>query len=262
MKNFSMLLLPLMLLSAMNIHAAVRTQVIEYTLRGQTFEGYLAYDDAITGRRPGVLVVHDWNGLNDYAKRRAEQLAELGYAAFAVDMYGKGNRAQNSQEAGRLAGAVRADRPMMRARINAALETLKKQDMVDPNRMAGMGYCFGGGVALELARSGAPVLGVISFHGNLDTPDPKDAANIKGKVLVLHGADDPNVPPAQVKAFEEEMRQAKVDWQMVHYGNAVHSFTNPSAGNDNSKGSAYNAKADARSWVAMKDFFAEIFAGK
>jgi len=147
----------------------------------------------------------------------------------------------------------------MRARANAGLEVLKKHPLTDVNRIAAIGYCFGGTVVLEMARSGAELAGVVSFHGGLSTPNPSDAKNIKGKVLVLHGADDPAVPPDQVIAFQDELRKAGVDWQMVSYGGAVHSFTNPEAGNDPSRGAAYNEKADKRSWEAMKTFFGEIF---
>ncbi len=242
-------------------HAEAKLQGrnVEYTQGGKTFEGYLVYDDAIQGPRPGVLVAHEWMGLNDYARSRADQLASLGYVAFAVDLYGKGVRPTTPEEAGKLAGAVKGDRPLMRARMNAGLDVLKREDLVDRNRIAAIGYCFGGTAVLELARSGAEVIGVVSFHGGLDSPTPKDAAQIRGKVLVLHGADDPNVPPAQVTAFQEEMRNAKVDWQMVYYANAVHAFTNPSAGNDPKRGAAYNEKADKRSWEAMRTFFNEIF---
>jgi dienelactone hydrolase len=243
----------------MPTQARLHSEAVDYTEGGTTFQGYLVYDDAVRTPRPGVLVVHEWMGLGDYAKHRADQLAELGYVAFAADMYGMGVRPQNSQEAGKLAGGLKGDRPLMRARINAAFDVLKSQKMVDKNRIAVMGYCFGGTVALELARSGADIKGVVSFHGGLDTPNPDDASRIKGKVLVLHGADDPNVPPAQVAAFEDEMRKAHVDWQLVAYGGAVHAFTNPAAGNDNSKGAAYNAAADRRSWEAMRTFFSEIF---
>jgi dienelactone hydrolase len=235
---------------------------VEYRQGDQVLEGYFVYDDTFTGPRPGVMVVHEWMGLNDYSKRRADQLAEMGYAAFAVDMYGKGIRPQNPDEARKLSSGLKSDRGLMRARINAALETFEKQNMVDRNRIAAIGYCFGGTVSLELARSGAEVLGVVSFHGGLDSPQPQDAKNIKGKVLVLHGADDPNVPPQQVADFQEEMRRADVDWQMVYYGDAVHSFTNPSAGNDKSRGNAYNAEADRRSWEAMRTFLGEVFQSK
>jgi dienelactone hydrolase len=239
--------------------AALHRESVSYAQGGNTFIGYLVYDDAIQGTRPGVVVVHEWMGLNDYAKHRADQLAELGYVAFAADMYGNGMVATSTAEAGKLAGALKNDRPLMRARINAALDVLKKQKLVDRNRLAAIGYCFGGTAALELARSGADVLGVVSFHGGLDSPTPADASHIRGKVLALHGADDPNVPPAQVTAFQEEMRKGRVDWQMNYYSGAVHGFTNPANGNDPSRGVAYNEAADRRSWQAMKDFFAEIF---
>ncbi len=250
----------LTLLAAMTARSAIRTETVEYTLGGKTFAGYLAYDDALAGRRPGVLVVHEWMGLDEYAKRRAEQFAALGYVALAPDMYGNGMVAADRGEAAALSGALKNDRSEMRARINAALQTLLKSAMVDPDRVAALGYCFGGTVALELARSGAPVRGVISLHGGLDSPTPAGAGSIKGRVLVLHGADDPNVPPSQVAAFQEEMRGAMADWELVAYGNAVHGFTNPANGSDNARGVAYNAKADARSWEAMKLFFKDIFA--
>lgn len=235
----------------------VRTEVVEYRDGDLTLEGYLAWDDALQGSRPGVLVVHQWKGLGDYEKRRARELAQLGYAAFALDMYGKGVRPESPQEAGKQAGLFKNDRALTRSRAAAGLRTLASHDLAAGQPVAVMGYCFGGMVALELARSGAPVAGAVSFHGNLDTPDPKDAAQIKGRILVLHGADDPHVPPAQVEAFQKEMRDAGVDWQLVAYGGAVHSFTDTGAGDDPSRGAAYNANADRRSWEAMKDFFAE-----
>ncbi len=235
------------------------TKTIEYKDGSAVLEGYLAYDDSLPSPRPGVLVVHEWTGLGDYVKGRAEQLAKLGYVAFAVDIYGRGIRPQTAEEAAAQAGIYRADRPLMRRRITAGLDWLKQNKLVDPGRIAAIGYCFGGGVVLELARSGAAVAGVVSFHGNLDTPHPEDAGNIKAKVLVLHGADDPYVGPEKVTAFENEMREAGVDWQLNMYGGAVHSFTNPASGNDPSKGAAYNAVADRRSWEAMKQFFEEIF---
>ena len=148
---------------------------------------------------------------------------------------------------------------LLRARVNAALRTLRKEPHVDPERVAAIGYCFGGTTVLELARSGAEIAGVVSFHGGLDTPNPADAKSIRCKLLVLHGADDPNVPPSQVAAFESEMTTAGVDWQLIKYSGAVHAFTNPEAGHDNSKGAAYNERAAKRSWEAMKVFFAEIF---
>lgn len=242
------------------VRAAVQTKAVEYKDGDVVLEGFLAWDDAVKGKAPGVLAVHEWYGLNDYAKGRAKQLAEMGYAAFAVDMYGKGVLAKTPDEAREQSGKVKGDRKLMRRRVNAGLEAFRKQEQVDPKRVAAIGYCFGGTTVLELARSGADVLGVVSFHGGLDTPDPADAKNIKAKVLVLTGADDPSVPPKQVEAFEDEMRKGGVDYSVTAYGGAVHAFTNPATGDDPSKGAAYNAKADKRSWQAMKDFFAEIFA--
>lgn len=262
MKSLFWILATLPIFVAGIAQAGLLTEVVEYKQGETTLEGYLAYDDSTQIKRPGVIVIHDWMGTNPYVHKRAEQLARLGYIAFAIDMYGKGVRPKDANEAAALAGIYRADRQLMRARANAGLEVLKRHSLTDVRRIAAIGYCFGGGTVLELARGGAEVAGVVSFHGNLDTPTPADARNIKGRVLVLHGADDPFVPPHQVSAFQEEMRQAKVDWQMVIYGGAVHSFTNPGAGSDPAKGAAYNEKADRRSWEVMKLFFSEIFREK
>ncbi len=242
-----------------SVQAAVQTRDVEYRHGDAVLQGYLAWDDATEGKRPGVVIVHQWMGLTDYEKGRARQLASLGYVAFALDMYGKGVRPTNPQEAAAQAGAFRGDRALMRARARAGLDELMRSDLCDDGRVAAMGYCFGGGCALELARSGAPLVGTVSFHGNLDTPNPDDAKDIRGSVLVCHGADDPHVTAEQVLAFEQEMRNAKVDWELNAYGNAVHAFTQPGAGNDPSRGAAYNAKADRRSWQAMQAFFKEVF---
>ncbi|GAB4341715.1 MAG: dienelactone hydrolase family protein [Candidatus Abyssubacteria bacterium] len=239
--------------------AELRTQVVEYRHGDAVLEGYLAYDDSFDGPRAGVLVFHEWMGLGDYEKGRTEQLAKLGYVAFAADIYGKGIRPTTREEAAKQAGIYRKDRQLMRARAKAALDVLRNHTLSDDSRIAAIGYCFGGGVALELARSGADVVGAVTFHGSLNTPNPADARNIKGKILVLHGADDPHVSGGEVAAFQDEMRAAGVDWLMVSYGDAVHSFTNPAAGADVSTGSAYNEKADRRSWEAMKTFFGEVF---
>lgn len=238
---------------------AIETQAIEYRQGDTRLIGYLAYPKDLKEQRPGILVVHEWMGLNDYAKRRAEQLAALGYVALAADIYGDGKIAANTQEAGALAGQYKKDRALLRVRVAAGLAALKAQPHVAPAQLAAIGYCFGGTAVLELARSGADVAGVVSFHGGLDSPAPQDARNIHGKVLALHGADDPNVPADQVAAFEQEMRAAGVDWELVAYGGAVHGFTNPANGSDNRRGVAYNAKADQRSWLAMRQFFAELF---
>jgi len=249
----------LLLAGASVATAEVRTKVVEYKHGDAVLEGYLAWDDAIRGKRPGVLVVHEWTGLGSYARMRAEKLAGLGYVAFAIDMYGKGVRPKTPQEAGAQAGIYKSDRQLMRARALAGLNGLLGNEMCDTKRVAAIGYCFGGTTVLEIARSGADIAGVASFHGALDTPNPGDAKNIKCKVLALHGGDDPYVPRKDVEAFEDEMRAGGVDWQLNVYAGAVHAFTNPEAGDDNSKGAAYNAKADRRSWDAMKLFLAEIF---
>jgi dienelactone hydrolase len=240
------------------LHAEVVFKTVGYKEGNATLEGLSVHDDAVRGKRPAVLVVHQWKGLGDYEKKRAEMLARLGYNVFAVDIYGKGVRLTNPQDASAEAAKFKSDRSLLRARVNAGLAVLKKDELTDATKVAAIGYCFGGTTVLELARSGADISGVVSFHGGLSTPMPADS-KIKAKVLALHGADDPHVPPPEVAAFEEEMRKAKADWALVSYGSAVHSFTDWNAGNDNSKGSAYNEKADQRSWQAMKDFFAEIF---
>lgn len=253
-------LIPLLLLATTLLsNAAVKSEPVEYKQGDTVLEGWLVYDDAGTGRRPGVLVAHDWYGVSDYVKGRAEQLAQLGYVAFVADIYGKGIRPQTSKDAAAVSGKLKDDRALIRARMNAALDILKNNPRVDPDRIAAIGYCFGGMAVLELARSGADIAGVVSFHGGLDTPTPQDAKNIRCKVLILHGADDPFASAAQVAAVEDEMRKAGVDYQITLYGGAVHAFTREDSGNDPSKGIAYNEKADKRSWQAMENFFEEIF---
>ena len=258
-ENMKALLMLFVIGSGVVFAGEIKTGTIEYKQGETVLEGFYAYDVSITGKRPAVLVAHQWKGLSEYEKKRARMLAELGYNVLAADVYGKGVRPDNPKDAAAMAGKYKADRPLLRNRINAAFELLKKDSRTDSAKMAAIGYCFGGTTVLELARSGADVSGVVSFHGALGTPTPGDAAKIKGRVLALHGADDPFVPPTEVAGFEEEMRKAKIDWQLVAYGGAVHSFTDWNAGNDNSKGAAYNEKADQRSWQAMKDFFRELF---
>jgi dienelactone hydrolase len=241
------------------MQAEIKTETVEYKHGETVLEGVHVYDDSAQGKRPGVLIVHQWKGLGPYEKERGQMLAKLGYNVFALDIYGQGVRPNNPKDAGALAGKYKADRALLRERVKAGLDALKKDERTDEKKIAAIGYCFGGTTVLELARSGADIAGVVSFHGGLSTPNSSDAKNIKCKVLALHGADDPNVPPTEVAAFEKEMRDARVDWELIAYGNAVHSFTDWNAGNDNSKGAAYNEKADKRSWEAMKQFFAEIF---
>lgn len=246
-------------LAATAAFADIKVETVEYKQGDTLLEGNLAYDNAQTGPRPAVIVVHDWMGNGEFSRKKAEELARLGYVGFAADIYGKGVRAKDSKEAAELAGKYKGDRALLRARVNAALETLKQFPKVDPKRIAVMGFCFGGTTSLELARSGADIVGLVSFHGGLSTPTPADAKNIKARLLILHGADDPYVKPDEVTAFKKEMDDEKVNYKLIAYPGAVHSFTNPAAGTDNSKGAAYNENADKLSWGAMKQFFAEVF---
>jgi dienelactone hydrolase len=238
----------------------IKTETVEYRDGDVVLEGYLAYDPAVSAKRPGVMVVHEWKGHGPYARRRAEMLAREGYVAFACDMYGKGVFAKDHEEAAALAGVYFKDRSKMRARAAAGLAVLKNKPFVDAERLAVMGYCFGGTTSLECARAGfGGVRGVASFHGNLSAPEPASAQTLKAKIAVFHGADDAGVAKG-IPAFEAEMRAAKADWQFTSYGGAVHSFTVPEAGNDPAKGAAYDEKADRRSWAALLLFLKECFA--
>lgn len=249
----------LILIAAQNALTQIHSENIDYRDGETILEGYISYDESITGPRPAVLVVHEWTGLNDYVKSRSDMLAKLGYFAFAVDIYGKGIRPDNPQDAGKIAALYKTDRKLMRSRILSALEELKNQILADKNNIAAIGYCFGGTVALELARSGADIKGVVSFHGGLDNPDPSSTTFVKAKILVCQGGADPFVPAEQVKQFEEEMNNAGADYKIISYDGAVHSFTNPNAGNDPSRGAAYNEAADKKSWEDMKEFFKNLF---
>ncbi len=259
MNTTSVLLAGMMLLGSVTAQAKVTHKTITFAYDGVPLEGYLAWDDALSGPRPGILIVHQWMGLSDNERMRADMLAGLGYVAFATDVYGKGVRPTNAQEAGQEAGKMYKDRPLLRARLAAGLDVLKSQPGVDGSRLAAIGYCFGGGAALELARAGADLRGVVSFHGTLDTSLPAQPGDIKAKLLVCHGALDPYVTPDKVHGFLEEMNAAGADYQLIMYSGAVHAFTQKGAGDDISKGVAYNAAADRRSWRAMQDFLDEVF---
>jgi dienelactone hydrolase len=251
------LLLPA-LLAATIAHAAIRLETIEYKQGDTTLEGYAAYDDALQDKRPGVLIVHQWRGAGDYEKKRAEMLAKLGYVAFALDIYGKGVRPAAVPEAAALSGKFKNDRALLRARAQAGLEQLKKHPLADPARVAVIGYCFGGTTALEMARAGLDVAGVVSFHGGLNTQPGLEATTVKTKLLVLHGADDPFVPPAEVEAFKAEMKRARADLRFTAYPGAVHSFTDWNA-DGSIKGAQYDRSADEKSWDTMRAFFEELF---
>jgi dienelactone hydrolase len=251
--------LAFLLLAALPAFAAIKTETVEYKDGDTVLEGFVAYDDSSDKARPGVLVVHDWTGVQDYAKERATMIAKLGYVAFCADVYGKGIRPTDPKECAALSGSYKKDLPLLRRRVTLGLDQLRKQKLVDKAKTAAVGYCFGGTSVLELARSGADVRGVVSFHGGLGTTMPAAPGSTKARVLVCHGADDPFVKPPEVDAFKAEMKESKVEFRFIAYPGAVHSFTKQAAGNDPSKGQAYNASADHGSWEAMKEFFGEIF---
>jgi dienelactone hydrolase len=238
----------------------MKTETLEYRDGDVTLKGYLAYDDQTSQKMPGILVMPEAFGLGVNAKNRAERLAALGYVALAGDPYGNGFETADLQEAIKLATPLMTEPAKFRARGRAGLDKLASLPQVDASRLAVIGYCMGGTFSLELARDGAPVKGVVSFHGNLATQSPAEPGKTKGKVLVCHGAEDPFVPPDVVNAFAEEMTKAGVDWQLISYGGTVHSFTNPTAAAVGNPGIAYNKSADERSWQAMRNFFSEIFA--
>lgn len=240
--------------------AEIVTRSVDYQDGDTALRGYAAWDDAREGRLPGVLVVHAWRGHGENAEAKARQLAELGYVAFALDMYGKGVFAKDNQEAARLAGPFYADRELMRSRARAGLAQLKALPKVDPERLAAIGFCFGGTVVLELARHGEALDGVVSFHGGLKFTDAPAEGEVKARVLVCHGADDPHVPPEDVLQLWKDLRGAKAHYEIMVLSGAVHAFTDPTAGNDPSQGVAYNAEATRIAWHAMDGMFHEIFA--
>lgn len=249
-----MLILGLVIMTITNVNAKIHTQKIEYKDGDKVFEGFLAYDDHVKGKLPGIVIFHNWLGLTQETENKAIEFAKLGVVAFAGDIYGKGIRPTNPKEAGELATKYKTDRAQLRSRVNLALDELKKQKNIDTNKLLAAGYCFGGTAALELGRSGAPLKGIISYHGGLSNPTPQDAKNIKGKVLTFHGAIDPFVPKEEVDSYLKEMNEAKVDYEFVAFANTVHSFTDTNAGNDISKGAAYNAHADKESFEITKSF--------
>ncbi len=247
-----------------NTHQSnIVAQEIEYHTNGAKLKGYLVYDKNLKTKRPGILVVHEWWGHNDYARRRAKMLAELGYIAFAVDMYGNGKLAAHPDDAAKFMQEVTNNMPLAEKRLNAALQVLNQQEFTDTDKTAAIGYCFGGAMVLHLARVGTNIDGVVSFHGSLGTQSPAKKGSVKARVLVLHGADDPFIPAEQVDAFIEEMQNADVDYEFVAYPNVKHSFTNPQADEYSKKfdlaALQYNQHADEDSWNKMQAFLKEIF---
>lgn len=251
--------------TAHTAQAVVKGEAVEYKAGETVLKGYLAYDDALKGKRPGILVVHEWWGHDEYARQRARMLAELGYTALALDMYGNGHQAHHPDEAGKFSGEVRKNLALAKLRFSAAQRLLKGHPTVDGGKLAAIGYCFGGSIVLEMARLGKNLKGVVSFHGNLSTENPAKAGAIKARVLVLTGEADPFIPAAQVAAFKKEMDAAKANYRIVTYPGAKHSFTSKAADQHGQKFNiplAYNAEADQKSWAEMQAFFKEIFAKK
>ena len=247
------------LMGAATAFSAPKIENVEYKQGEKVYEGFIVYPENTKGPVPAILMVHNWMGITDETRHQAERIASQGYAVFAADIYGKGIRPKDQRGAAELATKYKTDRVTFRDHLQAALNTLRQQKDIDPKNIIAVGYCFGGTGVLELARSGADIKGVVSFHGGLDSPKPEDGKRIKSQVLVLAGADDPLQKSDDLHAFEKEMRDHHVAWQMVMYGGAVHSFTDQTAGNDPSKGVAYNAQADKRSFEAFKQFASELF---
>lgn len=252
----------LVVLTAATAHAAVVTQPVAYAHGDVQLQGFLAYDDAVSGKRPGVLVVHEWWGLNDYARSRAEALAKMGYVAFALDMYGQGKSTEHPEEAAAWMKMVNSNMDQWQQRAMAGLAVLKKQPQVDPDRLAAVGYCFGGATVQVLAYGGADLDGVVSFHGSLIAPTAEQAERTTAKVLIGHGAQDPMNDTGSLAAYVEAMNTTSIDWQLVVYGNARHSFTNPDADKRGMDALAYSPSADRRSWQHMTLFFDELFDEK
>lgn len=244
-------------------HAAIKEEPVEYKDKDTTMKGVVVYDDASPARRPGILVVHEWWGITPHVREEARRLAGSGYTAFVVDMYGDGKTADNPKDAGALAGSVRKDPAVMRSRFEAAQETLGRHATVDGKKVGAIGFCFGGSVVLDMARSGAPLAGVAAFHAGLDPAGPRaSAGKVGGKVLVLNGAADPFIKPESVTAFREEMDAAKADFKYVNYPEAMHAFTNPEAtakGKEFNLPLRYDAEADRQSKAEMAVFFSTLF---
>ncbi|MCK4950468.1 MAG: dienelactone hydrolase family protein [Gammaproteobacteria bacterium] len=259
MKNSWVLLL---ILGFASTHAAIQDKEIVYQDGDTVLKGYLAYDDIYKGKRPAVLVVHEWWGHNDYARKRARMLAGLGYTALAVDMYGDGKQASHPDDAGKFAGEAKKNMNTARTRFLSAMNLLTNQSTVNPDKVAAIGYCFGGGIVLEMARMGVDLDGVVSFHGSLTTRTPAEKGKIKSRILVMNGADDPFVTKEQIDTFKKEMHKAGADFKFINYPGAKHSFTNPDADTYGKKFNLplqYNAEVDRKSWSRMQEFFKEIF---
>jgi dienelactone hydrolase len=238
------------------------TTEVDYYSDGTTLKGFIAYDGEIKGKRPGVLIVHEWWGHNDYVRKRAKMIAELGYTALALDMFGDGKQANHPDDAGKFAMEVFNNMDISKAKFEAAMKLLKAQPTTDTEQIAAIGYCFGGGVVLHMARFGLELDAIVSFHGALQTGQPAEQDKVKGRLLVCNGADDPMTTPAQIEAFKKEMSDAGVHYKFINYPGAMHSFTNPIADSVGKKFNiplAYNKEADEKSWAEMQALFSEVF---
>jgi len=248
-----------LLVSQATVRAELKTSTVDYKVGDQAFKGYLAYDDAVQGKRPGILVVHEWWGLNDYARKRADQLAKMGYVAFAVDMYGDGKTTEHPKEAGEMAGMVRKNQKEWMARARAGLKILRDNPHVDGTKLAAIGYCFGGSTALMLAHTNSHIKVSVSFHGALPVPDTMLDKAIPATILICHGAADSFIPEETIQKVRAAYEQLGVNYQMIYYSGAQHSFTVPDADRKGMKGIRYDAHADRRSWAAMTALFGEVF---
>jgi dienelactone hydrolase len=254
------LFIPLLsLLTLDTAWAEVKTKTVGYRDGDVELQGFLAWDDAVKGKRPGVIVVHEWWGLNDYAKKRAEMLAKLGYVAFAIDMYGKGKVTDHPDQASAWMKQIADNAAAAQKRALLGLDILRRNALVDPTRIAAIGYCFGGATVMQMAYAGADLAGVVSFHGSLPVATDEQGRQIKAKILVAHGSADSFVPRERVAEFQQALDKAGADWQMITYGGARHGFTNPGADKYGVENIRYNKNADIRSWQEMRQFFADIF---
>jgi len=258
MKSIQWIVTGLVLVLAAPATAAVVTKTVEYQHDGTSLKGFLAYDDAVSGKRPAILVVHEWWGMNDYVESRARQLAELGFVAFALDMYGTGRVTTHPDKASEWMKQTTSNVDFWRRRAQAGLDVLRSQAQTDPDRVAAIGYCFGGATVQQLAYSGADIKGIVSFHGTPIPPPDQDLSRVKAKFLILHGAADPFTPPEKVQAYLAAMEATDIDWQMVFYGGAKHGYTNPDADKYGLAPVSYNQRADRRSWQHMQLFLKEV----
>ena len=260
MKNI--FLLAMLLFASSLAQATVQGKEVTYTAGGTTLKGYIAYDDAIKGKRPGVLVVHEWWGNNEYARKRATMLAGLGYTALALDMYGEGKQAHHPDEAAKFSGELAKNLPLAKARFESAMKLLQQQKNVDATNIAALGYCFGGSVVLQMARLGENMKGAVSFHGSLATETPAEPGKVRARIISFTGTADPMIPAEQVAAFKQEMEKAGANYKVVTFPGAKHSFTNPAAdeyGREFKLPLAYDAAADKASWDETQSFLADIF---